>query len=260
MPRHTRNLCILIAALTALVHAQMPPHAPQYKIAAQLPLALAEDHIEGRIQILEDARLTPALLEKLWGMGDIDFDEDPQLIAFKAEPLRNAEVRLTTRAGTTTGAIKLERPLARLKSTQLYATPDRTFLITVDYSAGFGSYNGPITLLLEVRNGRLEWLKATEQTTGKKYQITLMQSLKTVWKIVPSTRAEGKEILLASCRPDWDSPTFKHINPSVKSTDRDFWLIYTRYFFNGTNWVEVERRRHGFADFEEGLPSRSKFP
>jgi hypothetical protein len=124
--------------------------------------------------------------------------------------------------GTVVEPQELERPLARLERTHLYADDRATYLVTVDYSAGFGSYNGPITFLLEVTAGRLNWLKATEEKTGGSERISLMQSPKTVWKIVPGARGSGRDILEAACRPE--------LPDGSQPGEVAFRLSYVRYF------------------------------
>ncbi|MGA8939409.1 MAG: hypothetical protein WB439_09615, partial [Acidobacteriaceae bacterium] len=120
----------------------------------------------------------------------------------------------------------------------------------VDYSAGFGSYSGPITNLVEVKNGRLQWVEATDARTGKRGTISLMESLKTRWKFVDARGGKGKQILLAECRPDWSSA----------KDDPDFRITYARFYFDGTRWFVTKRTVKGYSDFEQGFPSRVNFP
>src|ERR1035437_3341788 len=221
----------------------------RYAVVSQLPLARNQNQIDGKLQILEDARLTPQLRKMLWGTGGDMQDDDPARSVFKSDPPHNAQVRIVTNKGTIVETSPLERPLAKLSRTLLYGTPRPTYLVTVDYSAGFGSYNGPVTLPLEVQDGRLHWLEATDSATGKKEQIELMQSLKTTWKIVDSASKTGKEILHAACRPD-----------DFSSTSNDFTLTYTRYYFSGSDWMRIQKKQPGFSEFEDGFPRRELFP
>ena len=255
---------MILVMLVPLLNGQTATHplslTPKYVVVAQLPLSQSENQIDGKLQILEDARLTPPLRKALWGTGGVDIDEDPSLAEFKADPPHNAMVRIVTSKGVVVQTFPLERSLVRLETVKLYGTPHLTYLITVDYSAGFGSYSGPVTMPLEVRNGRLQWLKATEKTNGKEYQIELMRSLKTVWKIVDSPSGAGKEILHAMCRPDLERPVFTSSDASQQTTDKDFIVTYARYYFDGSHWISVKRTQHRYTDFEEGFPSRIHFP
>jgi hypothetical protein len=111
-----------------------------------------------------------------------------------------------------------------------------------------GSYNGPITFPLDIADGRLKWLEATDVETGKVERIALMKSLKTVWKIVGATAGSGQEILAARCRP------------AFRPDQNDFTLTYVRYSFDGKKWVKFQRTKTGFSEFEGAFPDRSLFP
>ena len=198
---------------------------------------------------MQDARLTPSLRKKLWGAGELGYDDmDPEMRSFKSSPLRNAGLRIVKSNGMPTESVELERPLARLERAHLYADSRETYLVTADYSAGFGSYSGPATSLLEVGEGRMKWLNATDSVTGKSERLTLAQTLKSVWKIVAMPGGEGSDILQALCRP------------AFQPGDDEFKLIYIRYHFDGKRWVQLVRERKGYSDFEAGFPSRSLFP
>lgn len=136
------------------------------------------------MELRQDARLTPKLNARLWGTGDVNIDEEPDLAGPKTEPPRNSAVQIVDLAGKVLEVKQLERPLAKLRSAQLYGDSRLTYLLTVDYSAGFGSYSGPITSLVEVTSGLLRWVESTEAETGKTGEISLMESLKTTWKFV----------------------------------------------------------------------------
>ena len=227
--------------------AQSPP---QYKTTARLPLSRASSGIDGYLELLQDVRLTPKLTGFLWGTGDINIDDDSKLAAFKSKPPHNGAIQLVDRTGKVLEVKNLERPLARFRSAQLYGDAKLTYLLTVDYSAGFGSYSGPITSLVEVKNGHLRWLQSTEPGTGKTGEISLMESLKTTWRLVAAPRGKGKQILLAQCRPDLSS---------VKD-DPDFTTQYTRFNFDGSKWLAKARTVKGFSEFDQGFPERKNFP
>ncbi len=55
--------------------------------------------------------------------------------------------------------------------------------ITEDKGIGFGSYNGPISILYELDENKLTPVSVANETTGKKGPMELMRSLKTNWKI-----------------------------------------------------------------------------
>ncbi len=226
------------------------PPAARDSIAVRLPLSHELDGIDGYLLLTQDARLTLKLAERLWGIGDVDIDDDPKLKTFKDEPLRNAMIQIVDHAGQVVDSKDLEAPLARLQSAQLHGNSSLTYLLTVDYSAGFGSYSGPITNLVEIKSGRFQWVEAKNTQTGKSAPIRLMTSLKTTWKFVDAADGRGKQILLAQCRSDWSSA----------KADPDFRITYARFYFDGTKWLLTERTVKGFSEFDEGFPSRKHFP
>lgn len=255
--------CVTLAAPAALFTPQtanLATDSPRYAIVSQISLSKKANQVDGKFQIMEDARLTPRLRTKLWGTGGNDIDEDPALSAFKQKPLYNAQLRILASDGTIAEAFPLERPLAKLGIARLYGDSRPTYLVTVDYSAGFGSYSGPITMPVEVHDGHLQWLEAKDKATGKKEKIEVMQSLKTIWKITGFSSSGKKEILEAKCRPNLTHPVFASKDPDIHTSDDDFILVYTRYYYDGTQWMRAERRRAGFSEFEEGFPSRKLFP
>jgi hypothetical protein len=90
-------------------------------------------------------------------------------------------------------------------------------------------------------------LSAKKEKSGKLVKISVMKSLKTDWKILPSPEGKGKDIYQIACRPD-------------TRFEDEFLLIYTRYHFNGTNWIKHERRENGFWESGNIFPYRTNFP
>jgi hypothetical protein len=207
--------------------------------------------VNGYLEVLQDPRITPKLRSLLWSTGDTNIEDNPELEMFKSEPPRNAVIQIVNRAGKVMEAKNLERPLAKLQTAQLYTDSRLTYLLTVDYSAGFGSYSGPITSLAEVKGGHLQWVESTDAKTGKTGEISLMESLKTTWKFVNAPDGKGKQILLAQCRPNWSASP---------NDDPDFRTTYARFYFDGSKWLVVERTVKGLSEFDQGFPSRKHFP
>jgi hypothetical protein len=141
--------------------------------------------------------------------------------------------------------------MASIEAAKLYGDDRITYLVSVDYSVGMGSYNGPYTSLLEVALGKMKWLEAIDKVTGKAEPILVMDSLKTMWKVADAPSGTAKDILQAACRPDFAS-----------LDDVSFILILTRYSFDGKNWVKLERHEKGFAELDDlyALLGRKPFP
>jgi len=147
-------------------------------------------------------------------------------------------------------ATAIDRANPQISRVSLYRAPGhQTFLLTVDYTAEAGSYNGPITWLLEVDGGQLKFIEATDRTTGKTDRIALMQSLKRSWQLVPAPPGSPgtKDILYALSQPG-------------DSADGEFITIYRRYFFDGSRWIRVSREEKGLSEFDGGPPNRRLFP
>ena len=217
-------------------------------VGARIPLTQAANGVKGELQILKDARITAAITKQEWKTGEFVGEGEYGFAGFKEVPARNALIRVVDRNGRVVDSEDLERPLARVGAVHLYPNAMATYLLTVDYSAGFGSYSGPITYLVEVAGGHLHWVESAD-AQGKHAKISVMNSLKTAWKIV-GAGSGGKEILQAACRPT---------NATMKTGD-DFTTTYSRYFFDGVQWRVVSRTLPGFTEFEDGFPSRLHFP
>ena len=233
-------------------HKLQPPQeqTTPYETVFRFPLTQRANGVDGYLELRQDRRLSPKLSGLLWGTGDVNIDDNPELATFKSERPRDAAIQVVDRAGKVLEVTRLARPLAKLRKVQLYGDSKLTYLLTVDYSAGFGSYSGPITNLVEVKGGHLLWVESIEAKTRRTGKISLMDSLKTIWKLVDAPDGKGKQILFAQCRPDWSS---------VKD-DPDFTTTYARIYFDGTTWLTKERTVKGISEFDQGFPSRKYFP
>jgi len=240
---------VLLAAAVPVTAAQQP----ELVVAGSLRLSAASDGFDGRLELLEDARLTPELKKELWGSGGPETALDPKDPLYKdltAVPLQKAVLQLMDAHGKVIAEKTLERELARMGFVSL-RPGKRTILVTTDLSAGFGSYSGPSTDLLEVSGGGLESVLARDSETGSSKPIHLASTLKTAWKLVPAggSGSGQKDILEFACRPtDWGP---------MKS---DLVLVYTRYHWDGKGWIEFARSVHGTWESDEGFPPPGRFP
>ena len=119
-----------------------------------------------------------------------------------------------------------------------------TFLLTVDHSAGLGSYAGLETSLLQVTGTGFRDLDALIVDTQQREPIRLTRSLKSDWKI--SKDSKVLEILSLWCRPMPDGATFN--------------LMFTHYGFDGKEWLVRKRQVRGFWESDQPFPPRSEFP
>jgi hypothetical protein len=210
----------------------------------------------GSIQILEDARLTPALARKLWQTAvDPVFvlgEDAPEAQTFKAKPLRPAKLRQIDGAGIVVMDLVLneQAPIARLERRRLGPAADPVYLITTDDSAGMGSYSGLATALYALQAGRFGPVRATG-SNGRAEAIILVDTLKSGWKTIDRSTAHTV-IEQLFCRPD-----FAH---DKAGEDARFQLTYITYWSDGRNWRMAKRVRTGFWENEGAWPAISKFP
>jgi hypothetical protein len=172
--------------------------------------------------------------------GGIDRGNDPN-------EYLNAIVVLEDDRGNELDSREMEEPIATLKPSSL-AGEGPIFLLTVDYSIGMGSYNGPITFLLAISGIRLKILEFVNSESKKQQQFRMMDSLKNAWKILDS-----KTILEVSCHPDFD-------NPKNSRDNLEFAVDYYRFSFQEGNWVEYLKTVSGFWENEGDFPNRKFFP
>lgn len=143
---------------------------------------------------------------------------------------------------------QLERSIAKMAAVKLIAGRPDYFALTVDYGEGWGSYNGPVTQFFEVVTGKIRWLRARDEKTGKIEDVDLMNSLKTEWQL--SSFGNNQDILAFRCRP-----AFKNENANT------FEITFDRYRFNGHEWILYSRSENGFWESEEGtFPRETLFP
>jgi hypothetical protein len=234
-------LFILVALTLGRSQQEIRP-APE-----QLALNKAKHGVDGWLRIATDDRLTSDLKKQMWGVGDWSFVlemDDPRAKVFTANPPQNASLQVVDRQGRVIGSDQLERPLAKIGQARIDSS-DSIFLVTVDYSIGFGPYAGPTTSLVGVRDGKIVWLKAIDADSRKEEPILLPKTLKFDWKFLP---LEGKrDILQVSCHPDF------------AGGDDAFLIDYVRYRFNNGEWIKYVRTVKGFWESDEGFPALSKF-
>ena len=242
------GLIILAAVLSARPAGARTD--PGYRIVQNVSVA------GGPVQILEDARLTPALARKMWGTSvDPAFvlgDDAPEARTFKAQPLRPAKLRQVDRSGAVIQNIVLDdqAPIARVEPRRLGSSAHPVFLITTDNSAGFGSYSGLVTALYGLRSGRLEPVRAKGQDQHAE-AVVLMNTLKSGWRIIDRSPTHTLiEQLL--CRPDLDH--------DKAGEDARFQLTYVTYWYDGRDWRMAKRLTPGFWENEGDWPAVSNFP
>ena len=207
-----------------------------FRSAGQIRLSALHNGVDGKLILLIDNRLPDGIAawEYLDSVGN-------------DSALQNAVLIILSQKGDTIFTEKLEKPAAWLQLTDTIEDSPTWVAIAVDYSIGMGSYNGPVTSFLRVKDAKIEWLQATDAATNELEKISLMRSLKTEWRLI---QTHPPQILKVACRPDFE-----------KGNDM-FKLIYTRYSLKKARWYKYERVENGYLDFENesDFPPASKFP
>ncbi len=244
-----RALFFVALLVAYAVHAQ----APALAVKARVDLTLTADGFTGRLELMEDARITTELDKIMWQSGGPDMaldPNDPLLKQFASSPLQPAVLRLRDAKGHIVAEKKLEREQGRLEVHQLHPG-NRSIFVTTDLSAGFGSYSGPLTQVLDTSKGALEFVRARDSLKDDREIISLAATLKTAWRLVkaPASAGPGVEILQVACRPDLDHP----------GSDK-FLITYTRYHWTGSEWVTADSKRSGFWEADQPFPSFARFP
>jgi hypothetical protein len=186
-----------------------------------LPIEASTDSI----CLFRDRRLDSTSMDSLWLSGD-----DSGHV--------KAQLRRISASGKSMAVFTLE-PLARLGKARI--SGKQFFLATEDLSVGAGSYNGPVTHVLDASSPN----RIDEARDNLGHEITLLSSLKSVWKVVP----DG--ILEATCAPD----------TALNEDSVAFIRYFERLRYQNGKWVRTERVESGYTDFgDEEFPAHDKFP
>jgi hypothetical protein len=193
-----------------------------------------------------DDRLAASVQDQLWGKGDWSFVFPPSsklYNEFSAVPPRRSMLRIVDSNGRIVAGRDLETPVAKLKAWNPTAIIHELFLLSQDYSAGVGSYNGLVTTLVKVSDSGFRDIEALNTASRQKETIRLVKSLKSDWQI--RDRENGGEILSVSC----------------KARNNDSFIIeYIRYSLDKGQWLEYKREVAGIWESDEPFPDRSAFP
>jgi hypothetical protein len=257
-----RRLVTIVTVASLLAARTLSAQPSGYAIRTAFPLTTAADRMRGRFELLEDARITPSMrsaVAESYGMDPCAAPVTPVLRPLceptPHEPLRPALLRLLDASGHVLATRQAERPLAELATRRLYASARRTFLFTVDLSAGIGSYSGPLTRLAEPGDHSFGWVMVADSATGATDTLTLVSTLKSGWRAVPSVDGPGQDLLQVLCRPDFSAP-------DSASHSARFLVTFERYTFDGRRWKRRRRQEPGCweADDSTSFPARGRFP
>jgi hypothetical protein len=210
-----------------------------YRLYKKFPLTdTSVNGTGGSVQLLVDSRLSDAVLTQ---------EEDKIDILQNLRPQKGILWLISDKGGLLSKR-DLEKPIVDLAPFPQRLGENPVFLLTEDWSAGFGSYSGPITTLVCIENGRIEDVTALNSRTKKASKIVLMKSLKTKWKI--DLKNKSPQILEVKCRPD----------TRTSLENLKFLVTYSRYRFDANGWTFKEHQVSGFWEDEGDFPKESLFP
>ncbi len=206
--------CLLLSLLCA---ASVAFAAPEVKIGGK------------RLRVVMDARLTPEIVERDWASGS-------------PRPEAPAALELVGGEGRVLDRLMLAAPLAKLDPAPVRGAPYPTFLVSADLTAEAGSYNGPLTLPVQIIGDHL--VATVARVAGQRTEpIRLTASGKAAWQRIPNGKAET--LLSVGCKP---------------SIGQGFVTVYRRYFPSGQGWKVRERTRPGLWESDGDFPARKLFP
>lgn len=178
------------------------------------------------LQLVLDPRLTPETLERDWRSGA------PHEEANAALELRGCRDEVLDR-------LELAAPLARIDPDPLHGTRVPTWLVSADLTAEMGSFNGPLTLPVEVVGHRLRVARA-RGPAGASAPIQLADTGHASWR--RSATKHGDELLAISAGAGTPDTTWQ------------------RFHLTPGGWRWSERYTPGRWDAEADFPAASRFP
>jgi hypothetical protein len=240
-----QSLVLAVVAFSAIT-CGIDSGQVQYIVSQSSALHRGTKATGGELQVLTDGRLSSAVRDELWGKGAWSFVLSPRTKLFQEfskMPPGNAKLQIRDEGNDLLSERLLGAPLAELQEMHIDGESDDTFLLTVDHSAGFGSYSGLVTTLLQIHGTKFRDLEAQVVGTRSHEPIRVVKSLKADWKMFPGSREP--EILSISCRP---------------GQDNSFVIVYVRYYLHRGAWFKRQRIRPGLWESDRAFPPQSAFP
>jgi hypothetical protein len=243
MYREALTTLTFFATLSAVLATANSTQKQVYDVAQTFVLQRIANGVDGTLELLLDNRLSGSVRRELWGKGEWSFAPHPLSKVYKEFsmiPPGKAKLTIRDYERKPIAGRDLETPLAKLEPWNSSAVTNQLFLVTEDDSAGFGSYNGLVTTLLQVSDGAFRDVTGLNTDSKQVEPIRLVMSIKSDWR-----RENGAEILTVSCHA---------------KNNGDFIIEYARYSFDGARWLEYTRKVDGLWESDEPFPERSAFP
>ena len=182
-----------------------------------------------RLILVLDKSLSAATVDREWASGNTRSGEPAVL------ELRGCQGELLDR-------LVLASSLARLYPVALRGTAVPTYLVSADLTAEAGSYNGPLTIPVEIVAGHLQTAVA-QRAKGRTEPIRLALTGKAAWQRVKG-RNNVDDLLSVSSRPQ----------PPGFVTD------YRRFHPTTQGWRLTQRSAPGLWESDGEFPPIRHFP
>jgi len=222
-----KSLAKIVAVLLLVAPARGPAASERY-VTQSLTATVQGVSGTAKIEVLRDRTLKTVEHAPL----DIDGPEKDYL---------PAQIRVVDGNGAVIKLKTLERPEAKLSWSKLDG-PGPVLELTVDYTTGFGTYNGPITFFLLLGKGPLEFLKVPDGHGVLPKELRLMDNgYRALWKVK-------------------DLHTILAAFASVDSSGEGGELSLSRFSLEDGVWVAHRRKGPGQSDFESSVPKDSDYP
>jgi len=180
------------------------------------------------LHVVLDTRLSTDVVEHVWGSGN-SRSELP------------ATLELVGCDGLVLDRLNLDVPLAQLDPVPVRGAANPTYLVSVDLTTEAGSYNGPLTIPIEVVHGHL--VAAVARYADKSVEpIRLSLTGKLAWRKISNRNAD--DLLYISCQPKGPG----------------FVTFYRRYFLSHQKWRVKVHARDGLWESDGEFPHRNLFP
>lgn len=198
-----------------------------FSICPLTQVAAAQNSCD-HLKVVLAPELSPNIVEREWASGE----SSSQTLAVLE--LRGCKDQLLDH-------LTLDAPLAKLDSTQLRGTSVPTYLVTVDLTATAGSYNGPLTLPVQIVNHHLQ-LAVAITPDGHIEPIHLAMTGKAAWK---KFSIKGIDNLLSI---------------SSQPQNNSFITFYRRYHPTHNGWQVYVRTYPELWESDVEFPETKRFP
>ncbi|MGC4000107.1 MAG: hypothetical protein QM767_22790 [Anaeromyxobacter sp.] len=203
-----------------------------------------------RVALYVDERMTKDVQGQLWGQGDwadVLPAASPVRKSFAGNAPRPALLVLRNEQGVTLDRRTLEVVLARVEQWPAGISPDRSLLLTLDYTAGAGSYGGLVTMVVGVVGGRLVDVSAADESAANG-PILFSRTGKADWKFAPGSPLS---VLAVSC---------ERAENGDDAAGTGFELLLERYVYSNGRWSVSRRKATGYWEVGYPFPSLRRFP